>query len=81
MPGAGWRGRRLGLNESLAASVRGMDPEVKRKLLEELRGGPKPRTPEEAAREAAARASSRQEGGSAGSYPGTGDLSEFLRMR
>ena len=44
-----------GLNEGLSASVRGMDPEVKRKLIEELRGGPKPRTPEEAAREAARR--------------------------
>jgi hypothetical protein len=29
-----------GLNEELAASVRKMDPETKRKLLEDLRGGP-----------------------------------------
>lgn len=45
-----------GLNENIAASVRKMDPETKRKLLEELRGGPKPRDPEEAGREAAAAA-------------------------
>jgi len=45
-----------GLNENIAASVRKMDPETKRKLLEELRGGPKGRTPEEAGREAAAAA-------------------------
>lgn len=44
------------LNENAAASVRKMDPETKRKLLEELRGGPKGRTPEEAGREAAAAA-------------------------
>lgn len=45
-----------GLNENIAASVRKMDPDTKRKLLEELRGGPKPRDPEEAGREAAAAA-------------------------
>lgn len=45
-----------GLNENIAASVRKMDPETKRRLLEELRGGPKPRDPGEAGREAAAAA-------------------------
>ena len=45
-----------GLNDALAASVRKMDPETKRKLLDELRGGPKPRDAEEAGREAAAAA-------------------------
>jgi hypothetical protein len=45
-----------GLNEGLSASVRKMDPETKRKLIEELRGGPKPRDAEEAGREAAAAA-------------------------
>jgi len=45
-----------GLNDALAASVRKMDPDVKAKLLAELRGGPKPRDAEEAGREAAAAA-------------------------
>ncbi|WP_226895734.1 hypothetical protein [Luteolibacter marinus] len=70
-----------GLNEGLTASVRGMDPEVKRKLLEELRGGPKPKTPAEAAREAVERVRARREGGTAGSGSGAGDLSGLLRMR
>lgn len=43
-----------GLNDGLAASVRKMGAETKRKLIEELRGGPKPRDPEDAGREAAA---------------------------
>lgn len=45
-----------GFNEGLESSVKGMDPEIKRKLLEELRGGPKPTDPAEAGRQAAARA-------------------------
>jgi len=40
--------------EKTKASLKGMDPAIKAKLLEELRGGPKPRDPEEAARQAAA---------------------------
>ena len=42
------------LTDGTQASTRGMDPDLKRKLLEELRRGPKPRDPEEAARQAAA---------------------------
>jgi len=38
------------------ASTKKMDPELKKKLIRELRNGPKPRSPEEAAREAAANA-------------------------
>jgi len=44
-----------GVNKGLSASTKGMDPEVKKKLLEELRNRPKPRDPEEAGREAAAK--------------------------
>ncbi len=44
----------MGINQGLSASVRKMDPALKRKLIDELRNGPKARTPEEAAREAAA---------------------------
>ncbi len=44
----------IGINEGLSASVRKMEPALKRKLIDELRNGPKARTPEEAAREAAA---------------------------
>lgn len=43
-----------GLNDGLQASTRKMDPALKAKLLEELRSGPKPTDPREAAREAAA---------------------------
>lgn len=42
------------LTDGTQASTRKMDPEVKRKLIAELRNGPKPRSPEEAARQAAA---------------------------
>ena len=42
------------VTDGTKASVKTMDPAIKAKLLEELRGGPKPRDPEEAAREAAA---------------------------
>lgn len=42
-----------GLNSGLRASVKGMSPETRRKLVEELRGGPKPRDPVEAARQGA----------------------------
>jgi len=42
------------LTDGTQASTRKMDPDLKRKLLEELRRGPKPRDPEEAARQAAA---------------------------
>lgn len=45
---------RPGLNDELAASVWKMDPETKCNLIEERRGGLKPRDPEEAGREAAA---------------------------
>jgi|GEM_PF-5186997 len=38
------------------ASTKKMDPELKKKLIRELRNGPKPLSPEEAAREAAANA-------------------------
>lgn len=44
-----------GINKGLSASTKGMDHEVKKKLLEELRNRPKPRDPEEAGREAAAK--------------------------
>lgn len=58
--------RRLGLNvdsvsplpgkitDGTEAGTKKMDPDIKAKLLAELRGGPKPRDPKEAAREAAA---------------------------
>lgn len=42
------------LTDGTQASTRKMDPDLKRKLLEELRKGPKPRDPEEVARQAAA---------------------------
>jgi hypothetical protein len=42
------------VTDGTEASVKKMDPAIKKKLLEELRGGPKPRDPAEAAREAAA---------------------------
>ncbi len=45
---------KMKMNQGLESSVKGMDPELKRKLLEELESGPKPRNPEEVAREAAA---------------------------
>lgn len=41
------------ITDNTKASVRKMDPEVKRKLLEELRSRPKPRDPAEAGRQAA----------------------------
>jgi hypothetical protein len=41
------------ITDGLRASVRTMDPAVKRKLVDELRGGPKPQDPEEIARQAA----------------------------
>jgi len=41
------------INEKGKASTRGMDPDLKKKLIDELRGGPKARSPEDAAREAA----------------------------
>lgn len=44
-----------GFNKGLATSIKGMDPELKRKLLEDLKKRPRPRDPEEAGREAAAR--------------------------
>jgi hypothetical protein len=43
-----------GLNDGLSASTRKMSPALKAKLLAELRGGPKPADPREAARQAAA---------------------------
>ena len=43
-----------GINDGLQFSVRGMDAGTKQKLLEELRRGPAPASPEDAAREAAA---------------------------
>lgn len=43
----------LKVTEGLEASTRKMNPDIKRKLLGELRGGPKPRDPEAAARAAA----------------------------
>jgi len=42
------------LTDGTQASTRKMDPDLKRKLLEELRKGPKPRDPEDVARQAAA---------------------------
>jgi hypothetical protein len=45
-----------GLNTCLSADTKRMDPEIKRKLLEELRNGPKAPDPVEAARKAAANA-------------------------
>lgn len=42
------------ITDGTQASIKKMQPDIKAKLLEELRGGPKPRDPEEAAREAAA---------------------------
>lgn len=45
----------ININDGLKASIRNMDPALKAKLLAELRGGPKPRDPAEAAREAAAK--------------------------
>ena len=42
------------ITDGTKASTKKMDPDLKAKLLEELRGGPKPRDPEEAARQAAA---------------------------
>lgn len=42
------------ITDGTQASTKKMDPAIKAKLLEELRGGPKPRDPEEAARQAAA---------------------------
>lgn len=46
----------MGINDGLSASLRNMDPELKRKLIAELRGGPEPRDIREVAREAAATA-------------------------
>lgn len=42
------------ITDETKASTKKMDPAIKAKLLEELRGGPKPRDPEQAARDAAA---------------------------
>ncbi len=42
------------ITDGTQASTKKMDPAIKAKLLKELRSGPKPRDPEEAAREAAA---------------------------
>ncbi len=42
------------LTDGTQASTKGMDPAIKAKLLAELRGGPKPTDPREAARKAAA---------------------------
>lgn len=41
------------VTDGTKASTKKMDPAIKAKLLEELRGGPKPRDPEEVARQAA----------------------------
>lgn len=42
------------VTDGTEASVKKMDPDIKKKLLEELRGGPKAKDPAQAAREAAA---------------------------
>lgn len=47
------------LNDGLTSSVKGMDPETKRKLLEELRAGPKPGDAIESAAEAGRQAGTR----------------------
>jgi hypothetical protein len=44
------------VTDGTEASTKKMDPEIKKKLLEELRGGPKAKDPAQAAREAAANA-------------------------
>lgn len=44
----------VSINDGLRASIRKIDPALRAQLLAELRGGPKPRDPEEAARKAAA---------------------------
>lgn len=41
------------ITDGTKASTKKMDPDIKAKLLEELRGGPKPRDPVEVARQAA----------------------------
>ena len=50
----GDRGDRPAGDGGTQASTKGMDPAIKAKLLAELRGGPKPTDPREAARKAAA---------------------------
>lgn len=43
------------ITDDMQASTKGMDPELKRKLVDELRGGPKAQDPAAAAREASAK--------------------------
>lgn len=52
-------GGKVKVTDGLQASVRKMDPELKQRLLDGLRSGPKPRDPNEAARQAAREAAER----------------------
>jgi hypothetical protein len=54
------------MNEGLSASTKAMDPALRQRLIDELRGGPKPRSPEEAARQAAERVHARHRGQATG---------------
>lgn len=70
-----------GLNSGWQASVRGMDPALKAKLLASLRGGPKPRDPQELGREVARKARLAAIGRRIDDAEARGDRAEVARLK
>lgn len=69
------------VTDGTEASVKKMDPEIKRKLLEELRSGPKPKDPAEAGREAAAKTRRIMLDRGLADAEGRGDVSKAAKYR